>query len=381
MTVALLTDGLWPYVMGGMQKHSYYMAKYLAKAKIKVVVLLTIPDDSEGILIEDFFSEDELAYIEFQKIQWPKLGAYIPLHYLYENYVYSKYIYRYLVHEIEKFDLIYAQGFTGWYLLNQNHQHSLKIVVNFHGINMFQKASSFIVKLQHLTFRSFVKINLRRAEISVSLGGKLTNILYKYSNKVEIIPIGIEKKWVINRSDLKKSEHQMHFVFIGRYDKVKGIEELQHVIPLLEGNFHFDFIGPIPERNRISNPNVHYHGSIQDEATIMQLLRQADVLVCPSWSEGMPTVILEAMASGCAILATDVGAVSEIVDEQNGWLIEPGNKEMLLCTLNKVIRSTKEDILGKKQNSIAKVGDYTWENVMARTIKQLLGDVEDSKVS
>ena len=36
MKIALITDGIYPYVMGGMQKHSYFLAKYLAKNKIKI---------------------------------------------------------------------------------------------------------------------------------------------------------------------------------------------------------------------------------------------------------------------------------------------------------------------------------------------------------
>ena len=43
----------------------------------------------------------------------------------------------------------------------------------------------------------------------------------------------------------------------------------------------------------------------------------------------MPTAILEAMASGCSIIASDVGAVRDIVDKNNGWLISPGNTKEL----------------------------------------------------
>ena len=51
--------------------------------------------------------------------------------------------------------------------------------------------------------------------------------------------------------------------------------------------------------------------------------------MCPSYSEGMPNVIMEAMSRGLAIIATDVGAVSKLVDEENGWLINPRGLEKL----------------------------------------------------
>jgi len=49
----------------------------------------------------------------------------------------------------------------------------------------------------------------------------------------------------------------------------------------------------------------------------------------PSYSEGMPTVIHGRNASGLAIIASDVGAVSEQVSAPNGILVKPGNKEEL----------------------------------------------------
>ena len=55
----------------------------------------------------------------------------------------------------------------------------------------------------------------------------------------------------------------------------------------------------------------------------------------PSLSEGMPTVILEAMARGKAVIATDVGAVSELVSEENGVLIQAGSVEELSNALTR----------------------------------------------
>ena len=47
MRIALLTDGIYPYVMGGMQRHSYYLAKYLARAGVHVDLYHFIPPNSE----------------------------------------------------------------------------------------------------------------------------------------------------------------------------------------------------------------------------------------------------------------------------------------------------------------------------------------------
>ncbi|MGB0418765.1 MAG: glycosyltransferase family 4 protein, partial [Opitutales bacterium] len=75
----------------------------------------------------------------------------------------------------------------------------------------------------------------------------------------------------------------------------------------------FVFIGPIPKEKQLDLPWVQYRGSVSDQDALKAELDQGDVLVCPSYSEGMPTVILEAMARGLAIVATDVGATCELV--------------------------------------------------------------------
>ena len=61
----------------------------------------------------------------------------------------------------------------------------------------------------------------------------------------------------------------------------------------------------------------------------LELLKKSSVLVLPSYNEGLPMAILEGMACGKAIISTTVGAIPEVVKEENGILIEPGDTEKL----------------------------------------------------
>src|SRR5690606_33030212 len=94
---------------------------------------------------------------------------------------------------------------------------------------------------------------------------------------------------------------------------------------------------------------------------------QCNVLVCPSFSEGMPTVILEAMARGLTVVASDVGAVSELVTEETGWLVEPGNMAQLENTLLQVISS--EQLLEKRTAALNHVQkNFSWDKIISGTI-------------
>ena len=55
------------------------------------------------------------------------------------------------------------------------------------------------------------------------------------------------------------------------------------------------------DEKKIDSKQIKYHGSISKFEEIQKILIECDVLVCPSWSEGLPNVILEALANGLAV--------------------------------------------------------------------------------
>ncbi|MGQ1947091.1 glycosyltransferase family 4 protein [Geofilum sp. OHC36d9] len=373
MHLSLFTDGIYPIVMGGMQKHSYYLAKYLARNGVLVDVYHTVDVTSQPLELEQYFTPKEQKNIRFFAIPFPR-NHYFPGHYLWESYLYSKRVYE-VWRRQPKPDFVYVQGFSGWKLLNA--QPEVPTGINFHGVEMFQKAPDLRVKLEHRLLRRAVKWNLRNTSFIFSLGGKLSGIQKKISpnNQIITIPIGITDDW-LNTSDFRVNVPRK-LVFIGRYERRKGVEELNEVLKkMLSGSaplFEMHFIGPIPAGKQLkNNKQIHYHGAVRDENTIKQILRDSDVLVCPSWSEGMPTVILEAMASGCAIVATDVGAVVEQVDDSNGLLIPPGNSEALGNALQRVLELPDEELKKMKKASIERIKEkFLWESVAQKNIEKI----------
>jgi glycosyltransferase involved in cell wall biosynthesis len=375
MRVALITDGIWPYVLGGMQKHSYYLCKYLAQKKVQVD-LFHFNKSEYDISKLEFFSEEEKKYISSYIVNFPK-SAPFPGHYLYNSYKHSQLIYQAIQDKLSSYDLIYTKGFAGWHLINEKHNNKIKcapIGVKFHGYEMFQKPPDFKIRLQHLLLlRKPVRELSLKADLVFSYGGKITEIIksigVKESNIVEL-PSGVEQS--ILADSIRPQGENIKFLFLGRYERRKGIEELNLAIQNFTKSSNtekaeFHFVGPIPEDKRLKSKGVIYHGEIRDKTELQKRIREADVLICPSWSEGMPNVILEAMANGLAVIATDVGATNVMVSEKTGWLLKSSDSKEIQTDIEYVLSSDTTQLSVKKQNALNHIRDnFTWEKLIEK---------------
>lgn len=382
MRVALITDGVWPYVLGGMQKHSYFLCKYLAKNKI-YVDLFHFNQSAYKIELLEFFTEEERNFINSFVVDFPG-GLKFPGHYIYKSYLHSKQIGKLLLQSENKYDFIYTKGLTGWYLLThlkQNKFSTATIGVKFHGYEMFQKAPNFITKIQHIFLLRYpVKKITRRADVVFSYGGKITEIIKLLGvpeNKIVELASGIEEQNLINT--IRESDEARRFVFLGRYERRKGIEELNQAIKKIieldkfNSKIEFHFIGPIPDAKKIIHPIVNYHGEIRDKTLLQETLCDGDVLICPSWSEGLPNVILEAMASGLAVIATDVGATSILVSKSNGWLLPTNEMYVLTEAIIEAVECSNDELDIKKKNALAHViNHFSWNTIIQNFISKCL---------
>ncbi len=373
MKIALLTNGLFPYVIGGMQKHTYYLAKYLAREGVHVDVYYAIPEEARS-------NEEAAALLaaeESPALRWFQVDrvppARFPGHYIWDSYRNSAAIAA-AVKGQEEVDFIYAQGFAGWHLLREKQRGAAwpLIGVNMHGLEMYQKPASARARIEQYMFRPFVRKNLLMADVALSLGGGLSRIMVSLGVSPERIvdsPNGVDAHWVA--AGIPDRSAPLSFVFLGRYERRKGIEELHRAISRIDASrsFSFHFIGPIPDRVKLEDPRVTYWGLVKGEQQVKEILNKGDVLVCPSYSEGMPTVILEAMASGMAVIATNVGAVDALVSDQNGWLIPAGDSEALIEALLDAIALPASKLQEKKQRSHAFVQEgFLWNAVARKTI-------------
>lgn len=376
MRIALITDGIWPYVLGGMQKHSYYLCKYLAQNEV-FVDLVHFNSSNYNISNLEFFSDQEKKFITSIIVDFPK-GSGLPGHYIRKSYLHSKLIFEVLEEKLSSYDFIYTKGFTGWYLIEQKKAGKIncaKIGVKFHGYEMFQRAPDFKIKFQHyLLLKSPVKKISKNADVVFSYGGKITEIIKSIgvnnSNIIEL-PSGVESSIVAQA--ITPTLSKIKFLFLGRYERRKGIEELNNAILNLQNkNFEFHFVGPIPKNKQLRLENILYHGEIRDKSELNKHIKNCDVLVCPSWSEGMPNVILEAMANGLAVIATDVGATSVLVNDKTGWLIENCDAVKIKDCLLNVIKTNAREVDNRKNAALTLIkNEFVWEKLITKFISQI----------
>ena len=378
MKIALITDGISPYVIGGMQQHSAYLGMNLVNAGHSVDLFhfvdksqkLPSATDVNNVLFGGTNSFENIYCCYFPT------SFRFPGHYLLNSYRYSNWIYKSIINKIDDFDFIYAKGFSAWKLLKSRKTFKVKIGINFHGYEMYQNSPNLKISLQHFLLRPFVKWNNNKADFIFSYGSKVTEIINNLNvprNKVIELPSAISRSWLRKINQIKVN-NKLRFLFIGRNERRKGINEIFDTLSTFKNDkfsFEFHFIGPVEEIDLSipSNIQLYFHGIVKDENKKKKIIDKSDVLVCPSYSEGMPNVIIESMARGLAIIASDVGAVSLIVDSNNGILMDTVNSAMLKRSILKMLEN-KSQLLAMKKVSISRIEkEYTWDVVAKEFIK------------
>lgn len=128
------------------------------------------------------------------------------------------------------------------------------------------------------------------------------------------------------------------FIFVGRLAAVKGLPVLiQAFAKALKSDpdLHLTLVGDGDDRAALETAAAPLGQAIrftgyQSQAEVAEILSQSDVLVLPSFAEGVPVVLMEAMASAKPVIATRVAGVAELVEDGiSGYLVTPGDPEAL----------------------------------------------------
>lgn len=360
--INLVTDGISPHVIGGMQRHSKNLLEVLLRLGVEVHLIHPRLGEVDEDTIRHSI-EAESNRLQITLVDWPRRG-FLPGGYVLENWLYSRKCCQ-VINKDSKFREapVIAKGFTGFRMVKRH-----RVWINLHGYEMFQRQFSFRGWLASLWLRLPVRFLHAHCEGYFSYGTGITRICKESNldrnNHIEI-PGGVDVSW-LSSSDLRKLKDNdiRKFVFVGRNERRKALLEIKAAWELLpKTSNRLLLIGPHDPNQWREMENVDVLGEIKDARELMKVLDHCDVLVCPSYSEGMPNVIMEGMARGLAILATDVGAVKALVNEDNGVLLESVSIEGIVQALNHFNSMPASSLNSMRNHSQEKIQSFTWPSM------------------
>lgn len=161
--------------------------------------------------------------------------------------------------------------------------------------------------------------------------------------KLHVIHCGVDPDRYAGRPERPGN----HLVFVGRLAAVKGVPVLLRALVIAhqsQPDLRLTLIGDGPERGAIAAEatalgladHVTFTGYLAEDG-VARVLQSADALVLPSFAEGVPVVLMEAMASGLPVIATHVAGVPELVGPDCGMLVPPGNSDALAGAITRLM--------------------------------------------
>lgn len=167
-------------------------------------------------------------------------------------------------------------------------------------------------------------------------------------NRIQVIPHGIELERFSNQNP--KPASKLRICSIARANQYKGISDLIEAASLLrssyqQDNFEIAYGGDGPDmqlfKDRVAELGLASHflflGVLDNTAE--ELAKSDIVVVPPNWGEAFPLAALEAMASGKAIVATEVGGIPEALEHGiTGLLVKPQSPDQLAKEIDRLLR-------------------------------------------
>ncbi len=150
-----------------------------------------------------------------------------------------------------------------------------------------------------------------------------------------------------------------NMLFVGRLAAVKGVAVLLRAMVEIRNRFpdaHLTLIGDGGERAALEklSADLGLSGTVtfagaKTQAEVAETLKTVDLFVLPSFAEGVPVVLMEAMASGLPVIATRIAGISELVEEGvSGHLVPPGSEQSLIEAVSALLEAPdRRDSMGR----------------------------------
>jgi glycosyltransferase involved in cell wall biosynthesis len=290
-------------------------------------------------------------------------------------------VYR-LMREIKRInpDIIHFQSTHPLYCLGAIlAQRNYATVITVHGIMAvemkFHNERSFLLKF----FSKFSeKIALSRIKNIIVVAPEIEEIIKKITDSnTYIIPNGVKLDNIPKINPIKLYGEN-NILFIGNLVCRKGVHYLIEACSKINNsitNFRLFIVGSgvnedyfkcMVEKYGLKN-KVEFVGFIEGNKKY-SYLKAVDLMVLPSMWESLPIVVLEAMACGKPVIASNVGGVAFLVrDGVNGFLVNPGDVDDLAKKMYLLLNDSQLQ-LEMSRESLRMVKNFEWSKIVDRTV-------------
>ncbi len=206
---------------------------------------------------------------------------------------------------------------------------------------------------------------VRSVDVVTCISRETLEYYSSIAKKAFYIPNAIDFK------DLPSSGRRLfdkQVVYAGRLSIEKGIDVLLKALDYIDSRIHVLVIGsgPLEEIVREKTKcrrNIHYIG-YKPRRECLEYIMGSDALILPSRVEGMPTVVLEAMALKTLVIASRVPGVTDVVDDETAVLVEPENPKSLARAVNDVFETDYTSIISRAYERVLR--EFNWDVVIRR---------------
>lgn len=222
----------------------------------------------------------------------------------------------------------------------------LPYVLEIMHIPGYPKAANFKERFYKLLTKLFIKFDAKQAKAVRIINKKETSeFLVKAGvprSKIVYIPAFYIDLNIFKPQEVKK---EYDLIFIGRLEINKGIELFLNAVK--ETGLSAVIVGDGSLKNiikfKIENLKlkIDIHGWAKDSEEIAELINKSKVLVMPSYNEGGPRVVLEAMACGVPIVTTKVGLMPDIINEGQNGLFADWRADNIAHQAMKLLKDTE----------------------------------------
>jgi len=225
-----------------------------------------------------------------------------------------------------------------------------RVPVVVSGIRVAERRSRWPLRIDRWT-NSLVDQNVAVSQSVANFTIDSANLSEK---KVTVIPNGVDCRRfkaaiptdLISEFGIPADDRVL--LFVGRLEHQKAPELLMQSAPSILTEFndcHLLLVGEGPMATELAEEaklsafshRIHFAGRRKD---VPSLMRASTLLLSPSRWEGMPNVVLEAMAAGLPVVATDVEGVAELIEDSvSGWLVGPNSAQKFASALIEVLKT------------------------------------------